>query len=257
MGISLDKLQAKAPELVSLAKNANATLQNKGLAGHKAKAALVLDYSGSMRYEYAEKDGKPSNMQQLAERALAFATQIDDDGAIDIFLFETEAHYIGELTLDNFRNGGLQKLIGKRHMGTTNYAGAFDAVRNHFFGTTKKSLFGGSKSTAPANAPFSSPADLPVHATFLTDGSPDNKSAAVRAITEASFSPIFWQFLSIGRESMPFLEKLDDLDNRYIDNADYKPVGDVSALTSSELYNIMLDEYPAWVAEERKRGQIR
>ena len=69
-----------------------------------------------MRNEY-----RNGSMQRLAEKALALATQLDDDGAIDLFLFDSTAEYVGEVTLANFRNI-IDKLTSGRRMGTTNYA---------------------------------------------------------------------------------------------------------------------------------------
>lgn len=250
MAISLDKIEQKAPELLSLSKNANHTLKSKGLEGHRAKVALCLDFSMSMTNHY-----NSGAMQRLAEKVLAFGSQIDDDGAIDIFIFGREAEYLGELTIDNFRDG-LAKLLGNRRKTSTAYHAAFDLIRDHYF-PTKKGLGGLFGKTATPNAPLSTPAELPVHVTFLTDGSPDSRKLAQESLVKASFVPIFWQFLSIGSEEFPFLVKLDDLKTRYVDNADYKPVGDVDKLTSTELYNALLDEYPEYIQVQRANRQIR
>lgn len=255
MGITLDKIEQKAPELLSLAKNANEALSLRKLAGQKAKVALVLDFSGSMAGQY-----RSGAMQRLAEKILALGTQLDDDGAIDLFVFDSGAAHLGEVTIDNYR-GSIDRLTKGRRMGTTSYTAAFDEVVKYYGFAPRRSSggLGGMfrKKTPALYEELTTPANEPVFALFLTDGSPDNKASAVEAITRASYAPIFWQFLSIGRESMPFLEKLDDLDGRYIDNADYKPVGDVDKLTDVKLFDLILDEYPGWVTEERNRGQIR
>jgi hypothetical protein len=249
--ITLEKVAEKAPELLSLSKNAAGVLQKKNLTGLTSRVAVVFDFSGSMRNEY-----NSGNVQKLAEKALAFATQIDDDGEIDVFIFHSGAEYLGSVNLENFR-GIIAKWTSNRRMGTTNYTDAFKSVVAHYgFKDTVAGKVGGlfSKKVAPA-ASNAAPV-VPVFALFLTDGAPDNRTTAVKALTDASVHPIFWQFLSIGRESIPFLEKLDDLDGRYVDNADYKPVGDVSALNSTELYELLLDEYPGWLTIMRQRGHI-
>lgn len=259
MGISLDKVEQQAPSLLSLAKDARVTLEKRDFVDQTAKVALVIDHSGSMRTEYRE-----GTVQRLAEKVLAFATQFDDDGAIDVFAFDSSAKYLGELGLHDYQ-GGIDRLLRGRNMGTTDYAGAFRSVQDHYGfrglgagAAPKRGLFGFGKKgadTRPAGA-LATPVNEPVYAIFLTDGAPDNKAAAEQALREASFAPIFWQFLSIGAQPIPFLEKLDDMDGRYIDNADYKPVGNVDKLAGSDLFNLLIDEYPGWVAEERRRGQI-
>lgn len=253
MALSLSKIEQEAPELLSLAKAASEVVSLRKLDGQKAKVALALDFSGSMRDSY--NDG---SMQRLAEKILALATQLDDDGAIDLFLFASDAEYVGEVTLKNFRNV-IETITKKRRMGTTNYTDLFRQLIKFYKLEPKetggvKGLF--KKNTAGKFSPLTSPANEPVFVVFLTDGVPDNRTSAVQELIKASYAPVFWQFLSIGSESIQFLEKLDDLDGRYIDNADYKPVGNVDALSDSQLFTMLLDEYPAWVAEERKRGQI-
>lgn len=255
MGISLDKVAVQAPGLLSLAKSANTALDKSGLNGTVAKVVLVADFSGSMHQEY-----KTGAMQRLAEKVLALGLNLDDDGAIDFFVFDSGAAYLGEITIDDYKNS-VDRLTRGRRMGTTNYAEAFLKVRDHFgFGKTvtteKKGLFGRTKQTVVPN-PNSGPANEPVYALFLTDGAPDSKPAAVKALTEVSTAPIFWKFLSIGPSPIEFLQKLDDLDSRFVDNADYKPVGNVDNISDNELFEMLLDEYPEWIKEVRAKGLIR
>lgn len=263
MPISLDKVESTAPGLVSLAKTAKVSLEKRNLFGSKAKVAVVMDYSGSMSREYSS-----GRVQNLTERILALATQLDDDGAIDFFVFDSSAAYLGEVPLDNYA-GAVTRLTQGRRMGTTDYAGAFHAVRDHFGfqppklvgGTTeKKGLFGRKKKVEGAvdvALPDGlRPANEPVFAIFLTDGAPNSKPKAVQALIEVSTAPIFWKFLSIGAESFDFLQKLDDLEERVIDNADYKPIGSIDALSDEALIDALLDEYGEYVTEARKLGLI-
>jgi hypothetical protein len=246
----LTKIEQKAPELLPLAKHAQVALGASALNGQKSKLALCLDYSGSMANEY-----RSGAMQRLSEKVLALGTQLDDDGVIDLFVFDHDAAYLGEVSIDNFQ-GSVDRLTKGRSMSTTNYAAAFKLIEKHYGFGGSTGGFGGLFGKKSGRAALKSPAKDPVLVVFLTDGVPNNQQDAVRAITDASYAPIFWQFLSIGRDSIPFLEKLDDLDGRYIDNADYKPVGNVDKLTGEQLIELILDEYPAWVLEERRRGQI-
>ncbi|MCU1407674.1 MAG: tellurium resistance protein [Glaciihabitans sp.] len=279
MPISLTKIEQTAPGLLSLAKKSRSAIDAKGLNGQTAKLALVLDYSLSMTKQY--KDG---SVQDLAERVLAFGTQLDDDGAVDLFIFDREAVYLGEVNINNFR-GVIDKYTAGRRKGSTNYAAAFTAVAEHYdleaplnrrpdpnwVAPAAEPSSGGlrallRKTPAPPPpveehplaplAPLETPAAQPVLAVFLTDGVPDSRTQAVTVITALSFVPIFWQFISIGKEEIPFLVKLDDLKGRHIDNADYKAVRDITDLTEDTLLGILLDEYPAWVIEQKRRGQI-
>ena len=248
MGISLEKVEQKAPELLTLAKTAAEAIDTAHLDGQRAKVALVLDYSGSMRKEY-----KSGAMQRLTQTILALGVHLDDDGQIDLFTFDSGARHEGTVTLENFRDV-IAKIVAQRRMGTTNYAAAFRTVLDHFKLAPKSGGFF-RRSTGPA--PVDAKDGQPVLAVFLTDGSPDSRTEAVQEITRASYAPVFWQFLSIGDENIAFLQKLDDLDGRYVDNADYKPVGDVDRARPEDLYAMLLDEYPGWLADQRQRGHIR
>ncbi|MFC8302605.1 VWA domain-containing protein [Specibacter sp. NPDC057265] len=251
MPLSLDKIGTQAPGLLSLAKTASEAVDVSGLRGQTAKVAVALDFSGSMRNAY-----KSGSMQRLVEKVLALATQFDDDGDIDFFVFDAKASHLGEIGLKDFA-GSVDRLTKGRRMGTTNYADTFLTVRDHFGfappAPPKKGLFGLRKAQ-PAQM---GPAEVPVYVLFLTDGGPDSKPAAVKALTEVSTAPIFWKFLSIGKESMVFLEKLDTLAERFIDNANYHALGDVDSISDAELFEKMLDEFPDWLREARANGLIK
>lgn len=252
MTISLEKkieeVQKKAPGLVSLVKEAQVQLAKENLVGTKAKVALVLDHSGSMGHVY-----RSGAMQRLAEKVLAVANGLDDDGDIEFFVFDSNAAYLGEIGLDNYQ-GAIDNKIKGRHMGTTAYDKAFYTVRDHynFTNTAKKGLFGFGKKDDSITS-----TDIPVFAIFLTDGAPDSKPAAARALAEVSKTPIFWKFLSIGSANFSFLEKLDDMEGRFIDNANYQHLGnDVDNINSTELFSKILVEYADWLKEAKKKGLL-
>lgn len=232
MPISFEKLDQQAPALVKLAKKAQFNLSKHGLEGHRAKVALCLDFSGSMRVLY--RDG---HVQALAERVLALATQLDDDGAIDVFVFDTAADYLGEMTIGDFA-GGVDRLTAGRRMGRTNYAAVMALVREHY---------------APAGRPgmprkAHGPAQLPAYVMFLTDGAPDSRRAATTQLVEASHEAIFWQFMGVGEGPFDYLTRLDEsVPGRLIDNASFFQTTDVLSVPDQELFAKMLSEYPDWL----------
>lgn len=245
MGISLDKIERKAPELLSLAKTAQKAVDASALKGRKARMALALDYSGSMMGQY-----RSGAVQKLTDKILALSTQLDDDGEVDVFLFSTFARYAGTVSLDNFR-GAVGRLTGNESMGSTNYAALFQSVLKQygFDGKRKPSLasklFGSKKADS----------DDPVLVVFVTDGEPDSRNEAKDWIRESSRHPVFYQFISIGPE-VPFLNELDTMTGRTIDNANYKAVRDINRLTEDELFGMVLDEYPSWLDEIERLGWV-
>lgn len=240
MGISLDKVAETAPELLSFATTANHLIAGRDLT---AEVALVLDYSGSMRDLYAS-----GAVQELVNKVVGLASQLDDDGIVDLFLFDDQAEWMAGVGLNNFR-GSVAEWTKGRRMGSTNYAAAMDAVISvKGYKPSATSMFGNLR---PAEAP----AARPTLVLFITDGAPNNQKEAEDRLRFASTMPIFFQFLSIDTE-IPFLQKLDDLKGRAVDNADYKNVGNVTALTDEELFEMVLDEYPAWAEGQRRLKQI-
>ncbi|MFI7102094.1 vWA domain-containing protein [Streptomyces sp. NPDC050161] len=236
--ISLTKVEATAPGLVSLYKSAGAVLDKHGLGTQRAAVYLVLDRSGSMRNYY--KDG---TVQHLAEQALGLSANLDDDGTVPVVFFSTDVDGTADLDLAHYE-GRIEELhAGLGHMGRTNYHWAIAAVVEHY----KKS-----GSTAPA------------FVIFQTDGAPTSKPAAEKALCEAAGLPIFWQFVGFGdpeAKGFDFLRKLDDLavpDKRVVDNAGFFHAGrDPRALSSDELYQQLMVEFPEWLTEARAAGVLK
>lgn len=248
--IQLEKrLEKEAPHLLDLSKKALISLEKVGLQQHQAKVALCLDISGSMANLYAS--GK---IQHFVERILAMATRFDDDGSIDIFLFGKNAHDAGELTITNSQNFLKQILKTYPLEGSTYYSKAVTLIRKHYIGSS-------SHRKKPA------PQDIPVYVMFVTDGDTFDREQTTKQIVNASFEPIFWQFMAIdearkglfgrSRQSQfKYLEELDTLDGRFVDNAGFFSVQNPAAVADNELYDLLMEEYPQWVKEAKSKGLI-
>lgn len=252
-------LKQKAPALYELVQKADVTLKRKNLSDHRARVALCLDISGSMSSFY--RSGK---VQALAERVLALGCRFDDDGAIDIFLFGAGAHEAGSMTLDNFN--GFIKTIAKKYPleSDTRYGLAMEMIRKHYFPDAK-----GQKRERPVKA------DTPVYVMFITDGETRDKDYTKTQITWAAYEPIFWQFMGlgesrkdvrakgilgflnrVGKPDFEFLEQLDEMKGRFVDNANFFSVKDPADITDDDLYEFMMAEYPGWVTLARGKGLL-
>jgi len=254
--ISLEKrVEAKAPQLVSLVKSAGVSLAKVGLEAHRARVCLVLDISGSMSALY-----RKGLVQRFAERILALGCRFDNDGDIDVFLFGRKVHQPEPMGLSNW-SAYIEKAIDRHPLeGDTRYGAAMAAVRRHYFPDA-----GGGERSAPHPAP------LPVYVMFVTDGSTSDQPMTERQLRWSSREPIFWQFMGIGKgkkskakrladfadSDFPFLEKLDDLGGRLIDNADFFSVASPDEHTDSALYDLLMTEYPGWVGQARQNGLLR
>ncbi|WP_239342161.1 VWA domain-containing protein [Frankia sp. CiP3] len=263
------QLAVAAPAMVDLVKRAGVSLRKKGMSEHRARVALCLDISLSMSALYSQ--GK---VQRLCERILALAVQFDDDGSCDVFTFGGRGHDEGPLDLRNYQDwvAGLRR--HRKLEGATNYAKAMGMVRQHYFPDSR-----GRQRSQPR------PDHLPVYVMFVTDGQATDKRAARDQITWASYEPIFWQFMAIGRSSrnvgagastaasprrsglgglvdrllesnFSFLEELDEMTGRFLDNANFFSVADPTAIGDDQLFDLLMYEYPRWLTQARAHGLV-
>lgn len=245
MSIELAKKQ-----FIELKKTAATSIELAGLGNQKAKVALALDISGSMGGLFAS--GK---VQQVVEKLLALGIKFDDDQAIDIFLFGVNDYYVGELKESEFYQYVQNKITSKYRLeGGTNYAGVMQKIIDKYVGqSNKKSGMFGKLFSKNEETPL----DEPVFVIFITDGDNGDKSRTEDIVKDASNKGVFWQFVGIGNERFSFLQKLDDLKGRYIDNADFFQLNDINKVSDEELFNRLLTEFPSWIKEARNKNLIK
>lgn len=229
MTISLAKIEQQAPGLVSLAKTAAVSLKKSGLGGQRAAVQLVLDHSGSMRSFYAN-----GSVQRLAEQALGLSVNVDDDGSVPLIFFGSQAEQHDDIRLDNYSG-----LVDRAHQvirwGSTNYVAAMNAAISEYQG---------SGATDPALV------------IFQTDGEPDDRAGVERVLRDASKLPIFWAFVGFGGR-VSFLEKLDDLTGRVVDNASFFHARDPLRTSDADLYDGITREFAGWLTAARAAGILR
>lgn len=226
--VDLEK-KAKERFAVSLEKASDA-METKGLGSQKARVALVLDISMSMRSLFAK-----GVVQRVCERVLALGVNFDDDGAIDVFLFGEGDYEAPQLHKDDFHDFVAREITPKYSLeGATHYAGVAKRVVDKFV-------------TEPGD---------PAYVAFITDGDNQDKSVAEKVIRMASDKPVFFQFIGVGHASFNFLHRLDEMDGRVVDNAGFFEVGDIDGMSDEELYDKMLSEFPDWLRAAREKGII-
>jgi stress response protein SCP2 len=231
-------LGKRDPELLSLVKKVQVSLEKRRLATDRAKVALCLDISGSMSSLYAS--GK---IDVLVRRVMAMGYRFDDDGEIDVFLFGAQVHGWGALGVDGYRC--FVEEMRRRHPleGGTRYGLAMERIRSFY----------------AAN----NPEGLPVYVMFVTDGGTDDKPKTERELRAASAEPIFWQFMAIGSRGVfaqarfDFLEKLDELTGRVVDNANFFQLEDPAKPSDEEMFELMMGEYPGWLVAARDAGILK
>ena len=210
-------------------KTASIVLEKKKLTGVRARVGIVLDISGSMRKLYKE-----GVVQEVVERVLAVASQFDDDGELDVWVYDNEFSRLPEATEATF----------------TGY------VEKNILSNDKVHKFGRNDEPKVMEDVISKylkeePSKDPVFLVFINDGG--CKAGIKKFVVESSNQPIFWQFVGIGDSNFEVLRKLDTMSGRVVDNANFFHLEDISEVSDEELYDQLLNEFPMWLKEAKEK----
>lgn len=230
--IALNLSKDESLGLLNLRKDTVASICNSipDLQNMKARVALVLDFSGSMRRMFTD-----GTVQAAIERLMPIANHFDDDGEMDFWIFENGFRRLETININNFY-GIAKRVYEENSMGGTHYAPVMKDVLKKY--TEDRSY-------------------LPAYVFFLTDGDNFDKSETEKLIRRTCKEPIFWQFVGLGTASMNFLENLDDMSGREIDNVDFFRLSKPNNVTDESLYSKCFDEYKEWVKTVRNKGIIK
>lgn len=230
--ISLEKkLEQGAPKLVSLAKPLQIELEKRDLLGCVARVALVLDISGSMSQRY-----KNGTVQEIVNKTLPLAVQFDDDGELDFWFYGTTCQKMPSVNMKNYESAVPEewKKLMRTLGGSNNEVLVMEDVMREYTGSK-----------------------LPVYVLFITDGGVSRAGAIKKILKEASTEPVFWQFVGVGGSNYGILEKLDTMDGRFVDNANFFALDDFKSVSNSDLYGRLLNEFPMWLKEYRTKTSGR
>lgn len=256
---------------VDLSKNTKLASDIKKLAGMdgvEAITVLVADFSGSMEELYMN-----GTVQNTCTRILPIALAFDDNAEMDFYLFNTTFQRLQEpITKSNFNTYITDKIIGRYKMGSTKYAPIINEIVRHYIGADDVTLegtvgkaknkvkgwFGGKVEVTPPY-PKLRKLELPIYVVFLTDGDndEDDKDVAREAVLNASKYGIFFQFIGIGGAKFKFLQQLDTMEGRVVDNANFFSVNDLNQISDQDLYTNIMKEFPSWLVLARKEGLIQ
>lgn len=192
--------------------------------------SLLLDYSGSMSRQY--QDG---TVEKVLQRLLSISGTIDDDGILQLILFENRAHHYGEVTTEQYDSvKDLVKDITRKYsMGGTEFAPAIDSilkvlsseeveVQKTFETSSKKggffkSLFGKKEVTKTVRTVKERHSTGKIEGkqllVLITDGDNSDNAAFRSKISLIEKMPnIYLQVISVGFEST-YLQDIADASN--------------------------------------------
>ena len=208
-------------------------LQKKQLLDRKARVAVVLDYSGSMRELYQN-----GTVQATLERLLPIALNFDDNGAMEVWIFENSYRKLPDVTLQNYYGYVEREILRKGfRMGGTNYAPVMKAVVEKYI--------------------VEEPESIADYVIFITDGDCSDRTGAKEELIRNSKTPIFWQFVGIGGARFDFLQRLDEMSGRYVDNANFFALNDILDISDDEIYDRLLKEFPSWLKQPKVESLIQ
>ncbi len=224
----------KNPELnkkISLRKDMVVSeVKKQNISVTKARVVFVLDHSGSMRTMY-----KNGTVQSVLERIFPLAMYFDDNEEMEFYWFDSvykELETVNYSTLENYVQNVI--LSKNEYFGGTCYAPIINEIYNRYA--------------------LRNPSDIPTFVVFITDGNNSDKKATKDILIEASKYNIFWKFIGIGDEEFEFLDRLDNLKGRFIDNANFIKIKDIDTVSDEKLYSDLLDEYNDWLELCRKNN---
>lgn len=236
MSISLTKEQSKVrlekrTKEVSEIVKVNLTKHNLN-PDTKARVAFVIDISGSMEPAY-----KKGYVQEVVEKIFPIAINFDDNAEMDVWIFEDGFRRMPAMNKANYYGYVQREILDRKcQFGGTSYAPVLKDVAKYYL--EKK------------------PEPSPVYVIFITDGDNFDKSETTNVVKDLSNYPIFLQFVGVGNASFSYLEKLDDMGGRYVDNANFFKATYDDFSNENNLYQKLLQEYPSWLANDKVKDMI-
>jgi stress response protein SCP2 len=221
------------------------SMQKSGATGEKARVIIVLDASGSMYELY--NDGV---VARVVERMAAVATQLDDDGQMQAFIFATQWAQLPDILIGDLPEW--LRLHVRTDDGTRSRLQAGQVnMRRLGWGNEEQKVLAAIRKYVKAN-----PLEFPTLVLFFSDGGVYNNDLIERQLRAAAKEPIFWQFVGLGDEDFGVLQEFDTLAGRVVDNVGFFAVPHIDATPDAELYDKLLSEFPNWIKAARALGIV-
>ncbi|TQS00922.1 vWA domain-containing protein [Paenibacillus ottowii] len=216
-----------------LKKNAQLVLTKKNLTNVTARVGLVLDISGSMRSLY-----KNGTVQKVLERIVAVASSLDDDGVLDVWVYDHRFSRLPAVTENDVDNYVEKHILSNDYLPKFGRNDEPPVMRDVIAKYTKEET-----SSDPAFVIF-------INDGGVKRGKGDNID---NAVIDSSGEPIFWQFIGVGESDFGVLKKLDNIEGRVVDNANFFQIQDIESMEDNQLYELLLNEFPSWLQEAKEK----
>lgn len=241
-------------------------MTTRGISGQKAEIIVAMDYSASMARRYQN-----GQVQRTLERLLGLGLAMDDNGRVDMMIFNDNITVLTPITSSNIADYVNREILSKgyRMDSGTKFAPVLNRVLNSFggarigndtveYGGTLGKIAGlfGARKKVYAVKPVASFVN-PKFVIIISDGENEDKALTEEVLTILSNYGVFVQMVGLGDGAFTNLKKLDDLKNRMLDNANFFKAPDLDSTTDEAFYKLIQSEFPTWVPLAKKEGLIR
>jgi hypothetical protein len=189
--------------------------------------SLLLDYSISMSSHYNN-----GNVSRVLQRLLSISNVIDDDGKLELVIFENGANHVGTLDVNQFDSTDsiVRDICNKYSMGGTYFAPAIDKILSVLSsGSSIGKAFSGFFSKKPA-------VEGKQLLVMISDGDNSDQVAFAKAVkTIESMPNVYLQCVAIGYDSRSLRELADQSDS-----VGYSSVSDFTK-TDEDLINSVIN----------------
>ncbi|MEG5037154.1 TerD family protein [Microcoleus sp. AT3-D2] len=236
----------KKADIILLKAKVDICLKKKGIEGILARVALVLDISGSMSHQYSS-----GAVQAFLERIVPVASRLDDDATLDVWFFGSTFKRTRSVTETNV-DGYITKEAGAMKRALLVFK--MPSLMLELGGGNNESLV---IQDVIKKYTQEKASKLPTFIVFLSDGGVTNEPELKKSIVEGAKYPIFWQFVGLAGFNYGILERLDSMGGRLVDNANFFHLDDLGKITDEQLYERLLNEFPAWIKQARLKGILK
>jgi hypothetical protein len=236
------------------AETAKIVLEKKKIFGELANVVAAEDFTGSMSTIYSS-----GEMQDTNDRVLAVAMNLSIDKSVNVYTFGNSGREIGKATPENYKNFVNREIYDKYDLeGSTKYAPVMKMIIEKYGNKKQLEKKSGFFSRFFKKENAEKTEKNPTIVFFFTDGANFDEDETERVIRDSSDQPIFWQFIGLGEKEsqFKFLQKLDTMKGRTLDNANFFYAGNLSEYSDTDLYNRILEEYPGWLEQARELGIV-
>lgn len=230
------------------------SLKKSGVVRDKVilRVAAALDISGSMQNNYAS-----GRVSDLVDRLLPVADQFDDNGEIDMWLFNTTSREAPPATPSNYGGYVQKELRGVDINGGTYYAPVIKDIAHHYFGeestavnTITKAkgffgkLFGSDRVEQTVKVQPVTESDIPALVFFISDGEAGDTGMTDALMTKLRDEKVYWVMIGIGNNKQ--FAFMRDLSNKY-ENVSFINFDNLD-LSDEEIYNSIINSKLAnWI----------